>query len=254
MIIKNESELNILKQGGKILADVLNIVSKEVNPGVSAWDLNQIAEQEIKKRGAQPAFKNYKSGQYNPPYPAALCVSVNDEVVHGIPTKEKILEGGSIVGLDLGIKYEGLFTDAAITMPVGKVEQKWLKLIQVTEQSLANALTQIRAGVKTGDIGFAIQSTVEAAKFSAVKELVGHGVGRAVHEEPDIPCYGKPGQGTKLVEGLVIAVEPMINAGGWKVTQDDDGWTMRTADGSRSAHFEHTVVVTKNGCEIVTKQ
>ncbi len=252
MITHDPQEIEKLRKSGQILAQTLKLVASRVKPGVSAFDLNELAEAEILKAGARPAFKNYKSSPEDKPFPAALCVSVNDEIVHGMPVKDKILQEGDIVGLDLGVDYEGFFTDAAITVPVGQADAKSLKLIQAATEALTKAIKVIRAGVRVGDVGAATEAAVKKYKFQVVRELVGHGVGRAVHEEPEIPCFGKPGSGTKLTEGLVIAVEPMVNAGDWRIDFDEDGWTIRTLDGSRSAHMEHTMLVTRDGCEILT--
>ncbi|OGE80138.1 MAG: type I methionyl aminopeptidase [Candidatus Doudnabacteria bacterium RIFCSPHIGHO2_01_FULL_45_18] len=253
MITQDPKEIEILRQGGKILAAVLNLVAAQVKLGVSAFELDQLAEKEIRARGATPSFKNYAAQPGDPPFPASLCVSVNDEVVHGIPTKGKILKEGDIVGLDLGVEYQGLFTDAAITVPVGKVEAKYLKLIEAAKESLTAGLAKIKAGNFTGDIGAAVESTAKKYRFQVVRELVGHGVGRAVHEEPEVPGFGKPKTGTKLVAGMVLAIEPMINAGSWKIYFADDKWTIKTYDHSRSSHMEHTILVTDMGYEILTK-
>jgi len=252
MIIKNPEELEILRRGGRILATVLDLVAKKAVPGVSAEELDKLAEKEILTRGGFPSFKGYSSQAGDPAFPAALCVSVNDEVVHGIPTKDKILKEGDIVGLDLGVKYKGLFTDMATTVAVGKVGELQNKLIQASKECLAQAIKQARLGNFTGDIGFATESTAKKYGFEVVRELVGHGVGKAVHEEPEVPGFGKPGKGSKLVEGLVIAIEPMVNAGDWKIAFAEDNWTIKTADNSLSAHAEHTVLVTSKGCEILT--
>ena len=252
MITQDPKEIENLRAGGKILATVLDLVAKAAKPGVSAFDLDQLAESEIIKRGGKPSFKNYASQPGDPPFPASLCVSVNDEVVHGIPTKNKILKDGDIVGLDLGVLYEGLYTDAAITIPVGKVSEKKLKLIQAATESLNAGLAQVKAGVFTGDIGNAIESVVKKYEFQVVRELVGHGAGKAVHEDPEVPNFGRTKTGTKLVKGLVIAVEPMVNEGTWKVYFAPDNWTVKTLDKGWSAHMEHTILVTDKGCEILT--
>lgn len=252
MIIKDDKQLETLKKSGQILAEVLNLVASRVEPGISAYDLDQLAEREIKGRGASPSFKNYKSSPQDTPFPASLCVSVNSEIVHGIPKKTKILRNGDIVSLDLGVEYRGVYTDAAITVPVGQVDKKYLNLIDVTKLSLENALKVVKAGAFTGNIGHAIESTVKYYGFQVVRELVGHGVGNSVHEEPDVPCFGIPGTGPQVQEGLVIAIEPMVNMGKGRIIFDRDGWTVRTYDGLPSAHFEHTVLVTKTGCEIIT--
>lgn len=253
MITKDPNEISVLRAGGKILAEVLQMVAKQAIAGASAFDLDKLAEDEIRKAGGVPAFKNYRSQPGDPPFPASLCVSVNDEVVHGIPTEDKILKTGDIVGLDLGVQYQGLFTDAAVTVTVGQVDQASRKLIEAATVSLDKAIAAIAPGKTTGDVGAIIESTVKAYGFSVVRELVGHGVGKAVHEEPEIPCFGKAGTGTKFVEGMVIAVEPMVNAGGWKIVFAEDNWTIKTLDATRSAHMEHTLLVTKTGCEVLTR-
>ncbi|HTL39255.1 MAG TPA: type I methionyl aminopeptidase [Methylomirabilota bacterium] len=253
MLIKDPKQIETLRTSGQILAATLDLVAKKAVPGASAFDLDQLAEQEIRKAGGVPAFKNYRSQPGDPPFPATLCVSVNDEVVHGIPTKDKILKDGDIVGLDLGVQYQGLFTDAARTVVVGKADAVSYKLIEAAETSLEKAIQIIAPGKFTGDIGAMIESTVKKYGFSVVRELVGHGVGLAVHEDPEIPCFGKPGTGTKLVEGMVIAVEPMVNAGDWKVIFSEDKWTIKTLDQSRSAHAEHTLLITQHGCEVLTQ-
>ncbi len=252
MITKDPKQLEVLKKSGRILAETLNLVASKVEPGVSAYELDQLAERTIKGSGATPSFKNYKARPEDSPFPSSLCVSINDEIVHGIPKKTKILKKGDIVSLDLGVEYRGMFTDAAITVPVGVVDKKLLNLIEVTRLSLENALKVVKAGNFIGNVGHAIESTAKYYGFQVVRELVGHGVGAGVHEEPEIPCYGIPGTGPMLKEGMVLAIEPMVNMGKGKIVFDRDGWTVRTQDGSHSAHFEHTIVVTKTGCEIIT--
>ncbi|MGE5297997.1 MAG: type I methionyl aminopeptidase [Acidobacteriaceae bacterium] len=252
MIVKDDSQIKTLKEGGAILARILNLLSEKAKPGISAFELDQIAADEAKKAGASCSFLNYKSNPSDTPYPGSLCVSINDEVVHGLPTKDKILTEGDIVGLDLGIKYKGLFTDGAVTVAIGNVEPKKLKLLESAREALYAALDVVKPGVTVGDIGHAIQTVAESKGFSPVRELVGHGVGAKVHEDPEIPCYGQPNRGPMLPLGMVIAIEPMINAKGWKVRIGADGWTIKTADGSPSSHFEHTAVVTADGCEILT--
>lgn len=252
MITNDPKEIEILRKSGRILAEVLDFVSKKALPGVSAAELNSLAESEIQKRGARPSFKNYKAHSQGPVFPASLCVSINNEVVHGIPHARKILKEGDIVGLDLGVEYQGYFTDAAVTIPVGTVDDQLKTLIATTKTCLDNALQKARAGNYIGDIGHVIESTAKQAGFSVVKELVGHGVGKSVHEEPEVPCFGKPKTGQKLLAGMVLAIEPMVNQGNWKVVFDPDGWTVKTADGGHSAHFEHTIIVTDKGCEILT--
>lgn len=243
--LKKPEEIVILKEGGSILAQTLKAVAVEVKPGVRAADLDALAEKFIRAAGALPAFKGYQG------FPATLCISVNDEVVHGIPGT-KIMKDGDIVGIDCGVEYKGLFTDAAITLAVGKISKSSNFLLQVTRDALQRAISVIHAGATIGDIGHAVQEYVEAQGCSVVRALVGHGVGHAVHEDPKIPNYGESGTGEKLKEGMVLAIEPMVNAGGYMVRTAPDRWTVVTADGSKSAHFEHTVAVTSKGCEVLT--
>lgn len=251
MIIKTSEELKILREGGKRLADILRRVAERALPGVTTASLNEYAEELIAECGGTPAFKGYKNRDAGFAYPAALCVSVNDEVVHGIPSERK-LQDGDIVSLDVGMRWEGLYTDTAITVPVGKVNDKYLKLMEATEDALHRGIKAIHHGAHIGDIGQAVQEHAEAQGFSVVRELVGHGVGKKVHEEPEVPNWGKKGSGLKLKEGMVLALEPMLCAGGYDVDLAADGWTWVTSDGSRSAHFEHTIVVTKEGAEVLT--
>lgn len=252
MLTNDPKEISLLKDSGKILAEVLMMAAEAVRPGISAFELDQLAEREIKKRGGIPAFKNYKSRPSDKPFPASLCVSVDDEIVHGIPTKEKILKEGSIAGLDLGVVYKGFFTDAAITVPIGDVSETALNLISAAGDALMESLKQVKPGNRVGDISFAIESAAKAAGFAPVRDLVGHGVGLSVHEAPEIPCVGKPHAGPILQKGMVLAIEPMLNQGSWQIMFDADGWTVRTADRSLSAHMEHTIIVTDDGCEIIT--
>lgn len=251
-ILKNIDDINTLKEGGKILASVLCEVEKIVLPGVSAVDMNDLAERMIREAGGRPSFKNYKTPDDKVPYPASLCVSINDEVVHGVPGN-KVLKQGDIVSLDLGMEYKGLYTDMAVTVPVGVVSAQALKIIDVCKDALTRGINTVIAGVAVGDIGNAVQSFVEENKFSVVKILVGHGLGRKAHEDPEIPNWGKKGKGVKLQEGLVIAIEPMITAGKSDIYLDKDLWTWKTKDKSLSAHFEHTIIITKTGAEIITK-
>ncbi|KKT57157.1 MAG: Methionine aminopeptidase [Candidatus Giovannonibacteria bacterium GW2011_GWC2_44_9] len=256
MIIENQKELEILREGGKKLAAVLNEAASNAKEGVTTRELNNLAENLILKSGGTPSFKGYKVRGVPIPYPGSLCVSINDEVVHGLPS-DRALKNGDIVGLDIGMLWpassaggEGLYTDTALTVLVGGGTNK---LINATKKSLEIGIAQVRAGARVGDIGHAIQSFLEREEFGVVRELVGHGVGRAVHEDPEIPNFGKKGIGAELVEGMIIALEPMATEGSPKVKIAKDGWTWVTKDSSRSAHFEHTVVVTKNGAEILTQ-
>ena len=249
MIIKNKKELEILREGGKRLAAVLNKAANNAIEGVTTRELNDLAESLILKSGGAPSFKGYKAQGAPHPYPDALCVSINEEVVHGLPAGRK-LKNGDIVGLDIGMWYEGLCTDTALTVLVGGGKNK---LIDATKKSLELGIAEVRAGAHAGDIGFAIQKYLKSEGFGVVRELVGHGVGRAVHEDPEIPNWGKRGVGPELVENMIIALEPMATEGGYKVKLSKDGWTWLTCDGSRSAHFEHTLVVTKTGSEVLTE-
>ncbi|MDO8523281.1 MAG: type I methionyl aminopeptidase [bacterium] len=249
MIIKNKKELEILRDGGKRLAAILVEVSEAAKEGVTTKELDELAEKLILKVGGKPSFKGYKVYGAPTAYPGTLCVSINEEVVHGIPNG-RALKNGDVVGLDIGMRYDGLFTDTAMTLLVGGGKNK---LIDVTKKSLEIGIAQVRVGVRVGDIGFAIQQCLEKEDFGVVRELVGHGVGSAVHEEPEIPNWGHRGDGPELREGEVIAIEPMATEGNFKVKLAKDGWTWLTRDGSRSAHFEHTMVVTKNGVEVLTK-
>lgn len=254
IIIKTPEEIEILRECGKHLATVLYKVKEIVKPGISTWELDKYAEKLIKEMSDYPAFLNYRPAGADTPYPASLCVSVNDEVVHGIPNKNRILKEGDTISLDLGVKHKNLFTDMAITVSVGTVNGADLKLMQITEQALMVGIDVARKGNTVGDIGHAIESFIRSqGKYGIVEVLSGHGVGRAIHEDPYIPNFGKKGVGAKLVPGMVIAIEPMINNGTKKVTIDDDGWTFRTADRKKSAHFEHTILITENEPEILTK-
>lgn len=251
--IKTQREIQILREGGKRLAGVLATVSGKVRPGISSRELNDLAEKLIREGGDTPAFLGYAPSGAKRPFPATLCVSVNDEVVHGIPNEiEKILKEGDIVTLDAGLVHGGLFTDSAITVAVGKIDEGARKLLKTTQKALAVGIKAVRAGATTGDVGFAIESFVKPFNFGIVRELAGHGVGYAVHEEPFVPNFGKKGEGVVLQAGMVIAIEPMLNEGGAGVKLAKDGYTYITKDGSRSAHFEHTVVVTENGADILT--
>jgi len=252
MVVKNENDIKLLREGGKILARVLRIVVRAVRPGGTTRELDGIAEREIRRAGGEPSFKGYKTHGAKSAYPASLCVSVNDEIVHGVPG-ERILKEGDIVGLDIGMEYGGIFTDTAITVPVGKIDRVAQKLLRVTEEALAVGIREVRAGNRIGDIGATIQEHLEKNGFGVVRELVGHGVGRAVHEEPEIPNWGKRGTGRVLEVGMVLALEPMATEKSPAIKIGKDGWVWLTRDGSRSAHFEHTVLVTKNGPEVITK-
>ncbi len=252
VIIKTKEQIEILREGGKRLATILDMVSKKVKPGISALELDTYAEELIRKGGDEPAFKGYRPVHHMAPYPGSLCVSVNNEIVHGIPKTNVVLKEGDIVSLDLGIKHKGLFTDHAITVPVGKINKKDTELLRITKEALLVGIQAAKGGARVGDIGYAIQQFVKPHNYGIVRDLSGHGVGVEIHEDPFIPNYGKAGKGELLVPGMVVAIEPMLNLGGDETVVGDDGYTVRTADGSKSAHFEHTVLITEGEAEILT--
>ena len=235
--VKTSEEVKKMAEASKVVALILRELSNTVKAGMSTEDINTMAENMLKKYGAKPAFKGYRG------YPASICVSINDEIVHGIPSPGRILQEGDIVSLDFGAQLHGFFGDAAVTVPVGRVSSKAEHLLKTTEESLLRAVKEAKVGNRLYDISSAVQEYAESNGFSVVRDFVGHGIGRALHEEPQIPNYGQRGKGLKLEKGMVFAIEPMINEGDYRITIDTDGWTARTADGSLSAHFEHTVVV-----------
>ncbi|NOX20944.1 MAG: type I methionyl aminopeptidase [Nitrospirae bacterium] len=247
IIIKTRREIERMRKASAIVAEALNAIKEFISPGVTTKDLEQIAEDIIKRRGGKPAFKGYRG------YPASICVSVNDEVVHGIPSTSVILKHGDIVSIDLGVVYDGYIGDAAITVPVGEITEEAKRLLEVTEKALYIGIQEAKVNKRVSDISNAIQRYVESHGFSVVRQFVGHGVGKQLHEEPQIPNFGPPGKGPKLKEGMTLAIEPMVNAGKYEVYVLDDGWTAKTADGSLSAHFEHTILIKRGGPEILTK-
>lgn len=255
IILKTKEELEILKEAGRRHSEVLRIVSLAVVPGVTAIELNAIAEREIKKLGDTAAFLHYTPEGVSYPYPASLCVSINDEVVHGIPEDRPLVEG-DIVSLDLGLTHKGMIVDSAITLPVGVVSNSAKELLSVTKGSLEAGIEASVVGNTVGDIGHAIESYIKkrGKQYGIVKILSGHGVGHHVHEDPYIPNYGKPNTGEKLVAGMVIAIEPMVNLGTEEVFQTEDEYTYITADDSISAHFEHTIAITEDGPIVLTKR
>jgi len=240
IILKTAAEIEIMAEASRIVAEVLEIVEQEVRPGVSTDELDSLAEKEIRLRGALPAFKGYRN------YPKTLCASVNDQVVHGIPSKRKLKEG-DIIGLDLGAIVGGFYGDSAVTISVGQITEKVRNLIQVTDEALYLGIKQAVVGNRVTDISNAVQRHAELAGYSIVTEFVGHGIGRQLHEEPQVPNFGKPGQGPRLQSGMVLAIEPMVNMGASAVRVLDDRWTAVTVDGSLSAHFEHTIAIQPNG-------
>lgn len=266
-IVKTKDEIEIIREGGRRLSLVLREIIDSVKPGVSTSDLDQLAEKLILECGGTPSFKGYKIRETKIPYPGSICTSVNDEVVHGIPRAEKILRMGDIIGVDIGMRWPsdismrgaggqkkgGLYTDMAVTVGVGKISTEAERLLRATEEALQIGIRAVRAGVTTGDVGHAIEQYLKKGKFGIVRDLAGHGVGYQLHEEPLIPNYGKSGTGMKLVEGMVIAIEPMATLGGWRIVLDQDEWTFRTEDGSLAAHFEHTIAVAAGGSDVLTK-
>ncbi len=246
--LKSDREIDLMAQGGRILGQTHQTLKSSVRAGMSTADLDAIAEEFIRSHeGATPAFK----GLYG--FPGSICTSINDEIVHGIPSRKRLLRDGDIVSIDVGVGYRGFFTDSAMTVPVGKVDPVTQRLLDVTAASLEAAIAAARVGNHIGDIGSAVQDLVESAGFSVVRDLVGHGIGAEFHEEPQVPNYGKPKRREKLVPGLTIAIEPMVNVGGPATRTLPDRWTIVTADGSRSAHFEHTVAITEDGPRVLTR-
>jgi methionyl aminopeptidase len=246
--LKSAREIELMVQGGRILGATLETLRLAVRPGVTTGELDQIAEDFIRAHdGAVPAFK----GLYG--FPGSICSSVNQEIVHGIPSRKRVLKEGDIVSLDVGVGYKGYFTDHALTVAVGQISPDARRLLDITQQSLEAGISAARVGNHIGDIGAAVQGVVEGAGFSVVRDLVGHGIGVAFHEEPQVPNYGKPKRREKLVPGLTLAIEPMVNIGGPATKTLGDRWTIVTLDGSLSAHFEHTVAITENGPRVLTR-
>jgi len=247
IVCKSGSEIEKMRRSGRIVRQVLDTVRDLVAPGVTTMDLERAAEAKIKELGAKPAFKGYYD------YPCVLCTSVNHEIVHGIPSEKRMLKAGDIVSIDTGVVLDGYYGDAAITVPVGgELTPQLEKLLEVTRESLYRGIEAARIGNTVGDVGSAVQKLVEANGFSVVREFVGHGIGTKLHEEPQVPNYGTPGSGPKLRDGMVLAIEPMVNVGRSEARVLDDNWTAVTKDGTYSAHFEHTVAVTKDGPVILT--
>ncbi|MEX1129555.1 MAG: type I methionyl aminopeptidase [Vicinamibacterales bacterium] len=246
IVCKSPAEIEKMRAASALVADVLGELAAMVAPGVSTLDLDGAAERLVRDAGAQPAFKGYRG------YPATICASVNEQVIHGIPSTQPLVEG-DILSLDMGVKMDGFFGDSAVTVPVGRIPTQAAELLRVTQESLEKGIEQVRLGGRVSDIGHAIQAHVEAHGFSVVREFVGHGIGASLHEDPQIANYGDPGRGPRLAEGMTLAIEPMVNVGKPGVKMLADGWTAVTRDGSLSAHFEHTVAVTKNGPLVLTR-
>jgi methionyl aminopeptidase len=248
IVCKSSSEIEKMRRSGRIVRQVLDAVKEVVAPGVTTMDLERVAERAIREAGAKPAFKGYYE------YPCVLCTSINNEIVHGIPSEKRVLKAGDIVSIDTGVVLDGYYGDAAITVPVGHgILPELQKLLDVTRESLYRGIEAARIGNTVGDVGSAVQRLVEANGFSVVREFVGHGIGTKLHEEPQVPNYGMPGSGPKLRDGMVLAIEPMVNVGRSEARVLSDNWTAVTKDGTYSAHFEHTVAVTKDGPVILTE-
>lgn len=246
--LKSAREIGLMRAGGHILADVVDHLRETVKPGLSTLEIDEDVEAFIRSRGALPAFKGYRG------FPATVCISINDEVVHGIPSAHRRIKEGDIVGLDLGCIVEGYYADCAFTLAIGDVPPKVQQLLDITRESLDAAIAECRAGRRLSDVSHAVQAHVERHGFSVVRAFVGHGIGRALHEDPQIPNFGDPGRGPQLRPGMVLAIEPMVTMGSWEVKVLDDGWTAVTRDGSLAAHFEHTIAVTDDGPEVLTSR
>lgn len=255
MLIKTPEEIKLIKQGGRIIGRILDDLAKMCKPGISTWEIDSAAEKMITAAGGRPSFKGYKSRSGDIPFPSAICASVNEELVHGIAKKDRILKNGDIFTIDIGMEWGGLYTDTAVTVAIGKIPAKIRELMRVTQESLERAIDVIKPGNTVADIGKAVEDYVKSqGKYGIVRDLVGHGVGHAVHEEPRIPnYYDRNLDYIVLKPGMVVAIEPMISLGGWRVTTADDGWTIVMADKSLCAHFEHTVIITKSGNIVATR-
>ena len=245
--LKNKDEIALMRDAGRIVSEILDALQRAVAPGITTWDLDGIAEDLIFRKGAKPAFKGYLG------FPCCLCASVNQEVIHGIPSKKKMLAEGDLIKLDFGVVYKGFYGDSARTVPVGRISDEAQRLIEATRESLHQGIAAVQVGNRIGDIGYAVQTLVEKRGFSVVRDFVGLGIGKKLHEQPQVPNFGEPGTGMKLRSGLVLAIEPMVNAGTHQVEVLDDEWTAVTLDGRLSAHFEHTVLVSEDGPEILTR-
>ncbi len=266
MLIKNKSDIKVLKKGGKILGQIISDLVKMCKPGMSTWEIDRQAEEMIMKAGGRPAFKFYKNHPTDPPFPATICASLNEEIVHGIPRADVFLKDGNIFSIDIGMEWpaakskkgkkHGMFTDTAITIAIGKVPQETYELLRVTAEALEVGIKAIKPGEKLSEVGRSIEKFVKSqGSYGIIKDLSGHGVGHAVHEDPWIPNYYEKRLDSFIIKpGMVLALEPMISQGSWKITTALDGWTIKTQDHSLCAHFEHTVVVTEGGCEVITRR
>lgn len=251
IFLKSPQEIEVMRTANLIVAEVLAALAERVHPGVTTKELDEIAEEMTARRGAMPAFKGYEvAGRV---FPASVCISINEEVVHGIPSGDRVVQQGDIVSLDFGVRYQGYYGDAALTVPVGEPDAESERLMRATREALWAGITHVRAGSRLGEVSAAIQERVESDGFSVVRDFVGHGIGKRLHEEPQVPNFGKRDRGVRLREGMVLAIEPMVNVGTPEVIIKEDGWTAVTRDGSRSAHFEHSVAVTQNGPYVLSQ-
>jgi methionyl aminopeptidase len=246
--IKSAADIALMRDAGRIVCEILDELEKAVAPGVTTWDLDALAEKLIYEKGAKPAFKGYLG------FPCCLCASINQEVVHGIPSKKRKLAEGDLMKLDFGVVYRGFFGDSARTVPVGKVSREARALVDATREALQRGIAAAVPGNRIGDISHAVQSYVETRGYSAVRDFTGHGIGRKLHEKPEVPNFGEPGSGMKLRSGMTLAIEPMVNVGTWEVALLEDDWTAVTLDSKLSAHFEHTVLITDHGPEVLTRK
>jgi methionyl aminopeptidase len=246
--IKTDAEIQAMRESGRILADILDMLQTKVDVGMTGFDIDQMAKAELKALGAEAPFLGYG----DPPFPGVICISMNDEVEHGTP-RDIALKEGDILSLDFGVLYKGMISDSGRTFAIGDIPSKTQKLLDTTEAALYAGIDSVRDGVKVGDISAAVEAVLKKGKYGIIRDLVGHGVGHELHEDPNIPNYGTAGRGPVLRAGMTICIEPMASLGDWRLAMDPDGWTIRMADGSLSAHFEHTLLITDKGCEIMTE-
>lgn len=253
IFLKSNQEIEIMRVANRIVSEILTELRETIRPGISTSEIDRIAAELIRKKGVRSAFKGYQLRNGTVPFPATICISLNDEVVHGIPSAHRVIKNGDVVSLDFGVIYRDFYGDAAVTFALGKVTADTQRLIDATAAALEEGIAQVKVGNRLGHVSAAIQGRVESEGFSVVREFVGHGVGRRLHEDPPVPNYGVPDRGVRLREGMVIAIEPMVNAGKPEVQLKDDGWTAVTRDGSLSAHFEHSVAITEKGPAVLSR-
>lgn len=253
IFLKSRQEIEIMRTANRIVAEILSELRERIQPGISTGDIDRFASELIKKKAARSAFKGYQIRPGVPPFPATICISLNNEVVHGIPSVQRVIKAGDVVSLDFGVIYKDFYGDAAITFVLGETDEQTTRLVETTAAALESGIGQARVGNRLGDVSAAVQARVEREGFSVVREFVGHGVGRRLHEDPPVPNYGARERGVRLREGMVLAIEPMVNKGGPEVMMLSDGWTAVTRDGSLSAHFEHSVAITEQGPEVLSR-